>query len=112
MLKKIYRVSNSKEFQTIYRRGQHSSSALFSLSYLFSRRGYSRITAVTSKKVAKKATARNQLKRRMREVARDLQPKTKGSYDIIVTARPAAIKLNYDGIKKNMTELFIKAKII
>lgn len=112
MLKKIYRITKDKEFQAIYRRGRFQSTALFSINYLPSKKNVSRIGIVVSKKITKKAVERNQIKRRVREIAREIHPKLKGHFDIIISTKKPALEADFATMKQTLSEMFKKAGLI
>jgi len=68
------------------------------------RYGYS-----VSKKVGK-AVVRNRVKRLLREITR-LTP-VKPGWDIVLIARSAAAEGNYSGLRRSVTELLTRAKIM
>jgi ribonuclease P protein component len=111
MLKRIYRVTKEKEFQAVYRRGKFKSTALFSVHFLPNRYDFSRIGIVVSKKISKKATDRNLIKRRVREVMKDLQPTTLSHYDIVIAVKKPALEKSFEEVKNELTILLTKAGI-
>lgn len=112
MLKKIYRITKDREYQAIYRRGRYQSTALFSVHYLPSKKGVSRVGIVVSKKITKKATERNHLKRQVREIMLDIHPRIVSPFDIVITAKASSLTSKYDALKKNLSESFTKAGLI
>jgi ribonuclease P protein component len=112
MLKRIYRITKDKEFQAIYRRGRFQSTALFSINYLPAKRDLSRIGIVVSKKITKKATERNLIKRRVREIARELHPRLKGNFDIIISVKKPVAEADFQEMKNTITKMFEKADLI
>lgn len=112
MLKKIYRITKDKEFQAIYRRGRYQSTALFSIHYLPSKRNLTRFGIVISKKITKKATERNLLKRRVREIARELQPKIIGKYDIVISIKKPVLEKDFNELRKSIISSFEKANLL
>ena len=112
MLNKQQRVSSSKDFQTIYRRGRHSSSAFFSLNYLKNYYGHSRFGVVVNKKVAKKAVERNLLKRQLREIIKKNYDQPIVGLDIIITTRPKIKELSFAQLEKELLALLFSAKLI
>jgi ribonuclease P protein component len=112
MLKKIYRVTKEREFQAIYRRGKYKATALFSVHYLPNRFGFSRIGIVVTKKISKKATERNLIKRRVREIAREMLPKIKGNFDVVISIKKLATEKEYAEIHKELADIFQKAGLI
>lgn len=67
-----------------------------------------RFGIVVSNKVAKKATVRNKLKRRIREVIRQFLPDLKTGFDVVVVAYPPILEKDFDQIKNLLGESFAK----
>jgi ribonuclease P protein component len=111
MLKKQQRITDSKDFQTIYRRGRHYSNAFFSLNYSKNYYGHTRVGIVVNKKVAKKATERNLLKRQIREIIKKDYDKFIIGTDIIISSRPKTKELNFAQLEKELVTLFTVAKL-
>ncbi|MFA5197276.1 MAG: ribonuclease P protein component [Patescibacteria group bacterium] len=112
MLKKQQRITDSKDFQTIYRRGRHYSNAFFSLNYSKNYYGHTRVGIVVNKKVAKKATERNLLKRQLREIVKKDYDKLAVGMDIIISTRPKTKELDFTQLEKEIVALFATAKLI
>lgn len=85
-------------------KGKRAITGHFSLSYKQS--PFSKGAVVVSKKVAKKATERHLLKRRVLSVlSKDMPPKTA----VIVYARAGSATIPFSTIKTEITELLTKA---
>ncbi len=56
------------------------------------------------------AVVRNRIKRRLREILRQI--KFIPGWDIVLIARPAAVEADYSIMKKSVSRLLIKAKLI
>lgn len=112
MLKKVYRITKDKEFQTIYRRGRFQSTALFSLHYLPSRNGVSRIGIVVSKKISKKAVERNKIKRQVRAIASEIHKSLNNNFDIVIAVKKPALEANFEEMQKTLKHMAERAKII
>jgi len=112
MLKKIYRVNKNWEYQQIYRKGRGLGSQFFGINYLPNKYGFLRFGIVVSKKTDKKATARNVIKRRLREAAGAFNTKKAGGFDIIISVRPKAVGANFQTLLKELEIQLIRAKIL
>ncbi len=110
MLKRQQRITNGKEFQNIYRRGRHLSSAFFGLNYLRNNFGFSRIGVVVSKKTARKATDRNLYKRRVREILRLNYTKITAGFDIIITLKGSVREADFKQLELDLLEIINKLK--
>jgi len=100
-----------RDFEEILRRGKGLKGNLVILKFKKKELGDSRIGFIVSKKVSKKAVARNRIKRRCREAVKNLLPKIKKSFDIVLIALPAVIVEEPNQLKIEIEELFLKAKI-
>jgi len=70
-----------------------------------------KIGFVVSTKVDKRAVKRNLVKRRMRQASRELLPKIKDGYYLLIIAKKEAVGLDYKTIKKQLDFAFSKMKI-
>jgi len=70
-----------------------------------------KVAFVVSTKVDKRATERNLIKRRMRQAVRELLPKLKNGYFLLIIAKKETKELDYDKIKKQLDFAFSKMKI-
>jgi ribonuclease P protein component len=111
MLNRQQRITNDKDFQTIYRRGRHLSSTSLNLNYLSNNLGHTRIGIVVNKRVAKKATERNLLKRQLREILRNNYGQIRSGLDLVISTKGPSVKLNFDNLKKELMILLEKAKL-
>jgi ribonuclease P protein component len=111
VLKRIFRLTDNKDFQTVYRRGRYNATALFSVNALPNRIGKTKIGIVVNKKVTKKASERNAIKRKVREIVRhDLSRLNKGQ-SVIITARQPVMNADYTMMKKDILSSFKKLEL-
>lgn len=107
MLPKEKRLRAEEDFKRVYQRGSFFSLRSFNVNYAPNRLGFSRLAFVVNKKVAKKAVDRNLVKRRFREVFRQLYETLPTGYDVIVGIKREALGLKVDAIlaeAKKVTE--------
>jgi ribonuclease P protein component len=111
MLNNINRLRKTREIQRVFKKGRSIKSVNFSLRYAPSRLPNNRIAIVVGTKVEKRATRRNALKRRMREVIRqNLQTMSKG-FDIVLTAHKLPNwPVKMVDVQSELTELLQKIK--
>lgn len=112
MLKRIFRLTDSKDFQTVYRRGRYDATTSFSVNILPAKTGQTKIGVVVNKKVAKKATDRNAIKRKVREALRLLLPELKTGQHIVVTVKKDSLEKEFSEIKKELQNALIRLKAI
>ena len=113
MLSKKYRLKKKKDFERIYKSGQTIQQDFLLFKILENELENPRIGIVISKKTLAKATARNLVKRRIREAVRRLLPQISKNIDIIITACKGVSKdKSFEQIETLIEQAFIKAKII
>lgn len=98
----------------VYRKGKTVRFGTISIRYCPNpRRKHSRIAVVVSKKVAKKAVDRNQIRRRLYEVTRQILPNIKYPHDIVITVFDRQIMgTKHTELESTIIELLKKSKII
>lgn len=72
----------------------------------------SRLGLVVTKKLDKRAVARNKIKRRLREVFRSLLPEFVTHRDIVIIARQGSIELGMPEVRSEITSAFRKIKLL
>lgn len=111
MLSKKHRINKSL-FREILKKGKNYNSDLISLKTAPRAGGNPLFGFVVSKKTAKKAVARNKLKRRGRYVAKKhLASFKKGAVNIIFFKKGSET-LKFSELEEKMLELFRRAKIL
>ena len=96
MLPRPYRLTKKAEIERVFKRGRSFFTGILGVKAAQNDRTLSRFAVIVSTKVARKATARNHLKRQLREILRLMRADVASGYDIVVLAR--------DGIKKSSRE--------
>ena len=112
MLKRIFRLTEDKDFQSVYRRGRYIASPLFSVNVLPNKFGMTKIGIVVNKKVTKKASERNFLKRQVREIVRLVLPKMQKGQSVVVTVRQPALKADYKTMEKDIMNSFKRLGVL
>ncbi|MCL2061303.1 MAG: ribonuclease P protein component [Firmicutes bacterium] len=107
MLSKKYRLTKRGSFTFVYNKGERKSDGPLRLTWVAAKN--LRIGFSVPNKVGK-AVVRNQLKRRLRAVARQLLKKLRPA-QIVVSAQPCAEKLSYEALYNSVCALFDKAKL-
>lgn len=104
------RLSASRDFARIYRKGQAARSRLFRFAWMPA--GRTRIAVVTGRKVSTKAVVRNRLKRQVRGALRVLLPRLTPA-DLIVQLQPSIIEVaHYQALATELTEALRRAKLL
>ena len=83
------RLTDSPEFERVYRQGTAYRGKLFSVHAFPNEHGNPRLGLSVSRKVGT-AVTRNTVRRRLREVFHSALPEIPGDLDLVVSARPAA----------------------
>ena len=123
MLPQEYRLTKMKDFEILFKEGKFYNSSLLQAKIWqiepgkYPRRQYSiedlKIGFVVSTKIAKRAVARNRLKRQMREVVRLLlkDNKLNTGFMILFMAKKECTGKEYGEIEKSVVEVLKKAGV-
>ncbi len=113
MLPKKYRLKKKKDFERTYRSGRTIKQGILLFRFLENGLENPRIGIVVGKKALAKATARNLIKRRIREAVRSFLPEMSKNFDIIITVgKGVSEKTGLEEIKRLIKQAFIKAEIV
>jgi len=118
MLKKLHRITKQKEFDKFFglnfkkEKGYSASSKHLIVKSLKNDLDISRFAFVISTKIDKRATKRNLVKRRLREIVRSKLSKINIGYDILVIAQKGIVDLSYQDLEKELISLLRKLKLI
>jgi len=112
MLKRENRLQKEKEIERVFRRGKGFKEDLLALKLLKNDLGENRFAIVVSQKVAKRASLRNKIRRRLREAVKGKRGGARAGMDIVLVALPGFEKKEFEEIKKSLTKLFLKAKLL
>lgn len=105
MLAQENRLKKDKDFERVFKKGGQLKQDCLLFKYLENDLEYSRIGIVISSKVVKKATARNLLKRRIREAVKPLLEEDKEHFDIVILVK-SGIKKDFKTIKTEVEKAF------
>jgi ribonuclease P protein component len=104
------RLRKGTEFDTVYQKGTVVSGPLLVLRCLETGGEAPRWGFAVGKRIARKATDRNRVRRRLREAARTLQ--VRPGYDIVVTARLPAIDASYGSLRAALEKALVRAGLL
>ena len=112
MLSKKYCLKRKKDFQRTIRRGKKIEKEFLGLKFFENSLKTTRIGFVVSQKVSKKASSRNKIKRRLREIIKINLPNLKPGYDLIFFTKKGIIKKSFWEMKEVVEQILKKAKLI
>lgn len=111
MLPKENRLKKDKDFQRVYLKGKTFQNNFIIVKTLKTEGLFTRFGFVISNKISKKATIRNKLKRRLREIIRLNLSNFIEGFDIIIIPKKNILTENFDSVKNNLISLFKEIKI-
>lgn len=117
MIPRRFRLQTHQAFPQIYSRGKRRSGSLMGLTYLprFSlgtEIPSSQIAVVVSKKVSRRATQRNRVKRRIRAALYPLLSQIRPGYWIVFSARQLILKAAWVEIRQEVIRLLEKGRLL
>ncbi len=95
------RLTDSPEFERIYRQGAAYRGRLLSVHAFPNGLGSSRLGLSVSRKVGN-AVLRNAVRRRLREAFYAALPRISGDLDLVVSARPPAAEATFDELREEL----------
>ncbi|MCL5439139.1 MAG: ribonuclease P protein component [Patescibacteria group bacterium] len=102
MLKKKYRLSASLSLK----QARIIDSPLFRLRFLKNDLPFNRFGFVVSKKVDKRAVARNKVKRILQKSIQEIFEKINTGYDILFLAKPVLKESSFDLVRESIINIF------
>jgi len=111
MLPAQNRLAKKKDFESVFRKGKNYRQGYFVLKVLRKKRPKTRIGFVISKKVAKKASQRNKLKRILSEAARMRTVKMKKGIDMVLIILKAGEKTDRRQLEQDLDKIFQKSGV-
>jgi ribonuclease P protein component len=97
------RLTDSPEFERVYRQGTAYRGKLFSVHAFPNEHGTPRLGLSVSRKVGN-AVTRNAVRRRLREVFYSCISELPGNLDLVVSARPAAAEATFDELREEFSK--------
>ncbi|HET9177044.1 MAG TPA: ribonuclease P protein component [Terriglobia bacterium] len=93
------------EFQRVYEQGQRRSASLCTIFYRPNGLAQTRLGITVPRRLGT-AVLRNRIKRRVREIFRLNRKELPGGWDIVLNPRPAAAKVAYSALERELLRLF------
>ncbi len=102
-----------KPFEKTFHKGRNIFGDFLGIKYQKKRPDKpSRFGFVVGLKVSKKATERNQLKRRLKAITFEQLPVVSDGFDVIVLAKPKALSKDYQELQRELKTLLKKANML
>lgn len=112
MLPKQNRLRKKKDFEKVLKEGRWITNSLLFLKWTFNNLKVSRFGFVVSKKISKKSTLRNKIKRRLREIIRRELPKIKTGIDGVFISKTGLEKKGFQQLEETVSKILTKARIL
>lgn len=121
MLPKINRLKKKKDIERVFKKGKGFKEDFLILKIAKNALSQTRFGFVVSQKVSKKATLRNKIKRRLREMVSKKGKKlkkgrhpsaTRSGMDVVLIALPGLETKDFWEIDETLNKLFKKAKCL
>jgi ribonuclease P protein component len=107
-MRREQRLTKTKEFTSVYRRGRSFADRLLALRMIENGLDRNRYGFVTGKGVGK-AVVRNKVRRRLREAVRSQG--LSGGWDMVIIARRPAADADYQGLLRSLRRLLGRAGV-
>lgn len=104
-LPKKFRLKKKKSFDKVKRQGQIVHSPLFAVSILTGQEKGPKFGFVVSKKIDKKASARNKIRRWLSEAVRNLLPQLRSDVYAVFFVKKQIKQSNYHKIKDEIKKI-------
>ena len=101
------RLTDSPEFERVYRQGAACKGRLFSVHAFPNEFGTPRLGLSVSRRVGN-AVTRNAVRRRLREVFHASLPEVPGRWDLVVSARPESAEAGFDELNQEFARALRK----
>ena len=112
MLPRVNRLNKKTEIERVFKEGKKFKEDFLILKLAKNSLNRARFAFIVSQKVSKKATIRNKIKRRLRELAQSKLKKVKKGVDAALVALPGLETKDFWEMEETLNKLFLKAKLI
>ncbi|MFC4024180.1 ribonuclease P protein component [Oceanobacillus longus] len=111
-MKKQFRIKKNKEFQSTFKYGKTFANRQLVIYYLKKEdQEHFRVGLSVGKKIGN-AVTRNRIKRYLRQAFQELGVAIRYPLDIVIIARNPTKDMGYEDIKKSLTHLLYKEKLL
>jgi len=112
MLPKENRLTKTKNFKRVWQKGKGLFKKELGVKWVKNDLDVSRFAIIVSLKISKKATQRNKVKRRLREIVWKNLNRIREGCDVIIITRPGILELDYWQIEEILMGIFKKLELI
>ncbi len=112
MLPKANRLTKKKDFDVVFKNGEGVKNGFLVIKILKNDTSQSRFGIVVSKKISNLATARNKVKRRLRDAIAAQLPAIKKSVDVVIVTLPGIQKEEFPKLQEMVSRSFKKLNLI
>jgi len=112
MLTRTNRLCKKRDFERVLKKGKGLKEDFLVLRMAKNDLSQSRFGFIVGKKISNKATLRNKLKRRLRELVRGKIEKVKKGFDIILIAQPGLEDRDFWELEEILNKVFNRAKLL
>ncbi len=111
MLKKSFRLTKNKKFDQVFKIGHSFFGIFLGIKALKNQENTNHYGVLVGLKVSKLAVRRNLVKRRIKAVLAQEDPKLARGYDVVIITKPEIINNNYASIKEEIERGLKKLKL-
>lgn len=118
MLKKENRITKQKEFDAFWgkdfkqKNGLNSAGKFLIVKVFKNDLKFTRFGFIVNNKIDKRATERNKIKRRLRDIVQEELKNIKGEYDCLIITKPSIKKQELEEIKVELIGILKKLKLL
>lgn len=112
MLPKINRLNKKRDFEKVFKKGQGFQGDFLFLKRSANNLATSRFGIIVSQKVAKKAVARNKLRRRLANSLEKSHALEKKGVDVVLVAKPGLEKKSFQELQNILESLLERAGLV
>lgn len=112
MLAKQYRLQKDKDFELAFKKGRTFSNEFLFLRLRRNDLNISRFGFIVGKKISKKATVRNRIRRRLGEIIRGKLADVKPGFDVAIGTKGEIVEKNYQDLDKEVGQLLKRAGLL
>jgi len=116
VLPRVHRLRESQAFHTVYRCGHRQRGGHLTLCTWQRPRGAiaqtTQIGIVISRKVSKRAVDRNRIKRQLRAILRELLPRLRPDWWLVVIVHPGAVRCSQTVFLRELEQLLAEGEVL